>query len=580
MIDVQQEMVNKLTYLKENNPQQLQDMLYQMRVSTKLYVETVHCDILTESLSDAEKLAFLNGELDREIYMPDYMVKMYDIYDDIFAGRKTDAAFVLYRGAAKSSIKVMATCKAIAFALEPSIVFISESKRQATLDNLRVQDIFENNKVLNLIFGNLKGNIWNQELSVFNNNGYTISLHATGMGSRIRGINYLGQRPSLVIPDDFESETNCNTISGRENVLNTINNKILKMGDYVYKIVFQGTIVHPDAFLSQIISGDISRFSGRKGAIVYQGISDTDSIRFDDVKKRWIADPPEMFKIGEPAWKSRYPYEYIKKEFTYQLQIGKGSKFWQILQEWWNIPRHDTSPVFETDKIVELKDAILKRFRNIHYLEVTREGKVKKIPVNLYEGFDPAIARNKVNDYTIDYILAVTPEGNRVIVEIFQGKIGAVEQVDRIIETNQRYYIQEACIETFAYQASLKEHVDDRARKLKIRVFTSDYNDTTNTKGGKYKLGLTHLVNRGGLSYLSTVDNIGMHKRELGNFDVKSINDDSCDGLFLAENAAKKYPNPQNYDVDEYIKSVRKMESRSYKDKRIYRKNKRSLIAI
>lgn len=575
MISVQQTIIDRLTALSEADPEGFKALLYNMRNDSKLFAEMICSDILTENLTDQQKRQYLEGTLDREVYMPQYMQRMYDAYDDMFMGRKFNSAFILYRGAAKSTIKVIATVKAICFALEPGILFISESQRQACLDNERVMDIMTTNPVLLSIFGNMKGPIWNKEMSTYNNNGNIIALHATGMGSRIRGHHYLGQRPSFVICDDFESEGNSLTKEMRSKVLNTINSKILKLGDYIYKLVFQGTIIHPECFLPKIMTGEITRFSGMKGTIIVQAISNSPSIKYNDVKKRWQAEPAEIFKIGDPAWPSRYPYTYINDEIQYHKEINGGANFWEVLQEWYNIPRHDSAPVFKTEMITKLENAELKRFENMHYIEITELGKITKIPVRLYEGYDPAISRNKAADSSVDYILATMPDNRKVIVEIYRDKIGPEEQIQRILETNRKYYIQEAMIETFGYQLALKEMVEKRARDNKLRLFASEYKDNSRSKGGKYKLGLANAVNTGEICYLPCVKNIEEHKTELANFSVESIHDDTIDGLFLAYCAAEKYAPPANMDVDKYIAEKKKLNNRAYSGK-----PKRSIMAL
>jgi len=576
MISIQQTIIDRFTKLSEEDPEGFSLLLHNLRNDTKLFAEMICSDILTENLTEKQKQEYINGTLDREVYMPKYMQRMYDSYDDMFMGRKFNAAFILYRGAAKSTIKCIATVKAICFALEPGILFISESQRQACLDNERVMDIILNNPVINSVFGSLKGPIWNKEMSTYNNNGNIIALHATGMGSRIRGHHYLGQRPSLVICDDFESEGNSLTLQMRAKVLNTINSKILKLGDYIYKLVFQGTIIHPECFLPKIMTGEITRFTGMKGTIIVQAISDSPSIKYNEVKKRWQSEPAELFKIGTPAWPARYPLSYIKDEVQYHREINGGANFWEVLQEWYNIPMHDSAPVFKTEMITLFENAELKRFENMHYIEVTTLGKITKIPIRLYEGYDPAISRNKTADSSVDYVLGVLPDNKKVIVEIFRDKIGPEEQIARILETNRRYYIQEAMIETFGYQLALKEMVEKRARDLKMRLYASEYKDNRQSKGGKYKLGLANAVNTGEIMYLPVVKNIEEHKMELANFAVESIHDDTIDGLFLAYCASEKYAPPAAMDIDKYIAEKTKLNSRAYNNKKV----RRSVMAL
>ena len=83
--------------------------------------------------------------------------------------------------------------------------------------------------------------------------GYLIGV---GFKTRIRGIKHIidgaPYRPTKVVADDFESEANTATSEQLKNIVRKIKSElepIGKAGDF--RLVFEGTIVHPESYLAR-----------------------------------------------------------------------------------------------------------------------------------------------------------------------------------------------------------------------------------------------------------------------------------------------------------------------------------------
>lgn len=539
--------------LRSMSPEQLQQLSTDMWNDTKLFAKICFPHILTENLSPEEKQGYLDGTLPMEVYMPDFHQKIYNGYDLLFQGVKQNMGIVVYRGSAKTTSKVIATTKAICFALEPFILFINETVEQAAVDLEAVKSEIEDNEIINLLFGNLKGDVWNARMATFFVGPHVVALKATGLNSRIRGIKFGNQRPTLAISDDFESEGNSLTDLGREKVNIAIESKILKLGDYIYKLVFQGTIIDNRAFLANIEKNP--RFNGSKGIIIRAELSHTNSIYYDRVSENYRAAPAALFNIGTPSWPRRYPLEYIQREFEMAKTVNGGQNFWQFLQEYYNIPKHTVTNEFKPEKFQE-ENAVLKNFKGFNFLEYA-DG--KKEAVYLFEGFDPAAGRGDNNDFSTHCILAVNPSGKLIVVNLSEQRIDIDQQADLIIKTNRARKIRATGLEAYGYQLTLKNYIQKQADAQKVRVNLVKYSDSRS--GGKNKLKelLGPMIDRGELVYLKGCPIIDTLKMQMANFSSKSVHDDLLDAVFLAVWVAGN-AKPSAVNVDKRITELKQMD--------------------
>ena len=98
--------------------------------------------------------------------IPDFHKPIYTALDK----RHRYMSFVLFRGSGKSTLShSIKGLHNICFQKEKYIVFISESIDQAAADLIGIQDEIVSNDMIQMLFGELKGKIWNVEESEFAN---------------------------------------------------------------------------------------------------------------------------------------------------------------------------------------------------------------------------------------------------------------------------------------------------------------------------------------------------------------------------------------------------------------------------
>ena len=538
------------------------DLIEKMSTDTALYAEIVHCDILTDDLTDDEKIRFIKGTLPREVYMPVFHQKMYAHYDLLLANKITYMSNVLFRGGAKSTIKNIVECKIICYMLKQVSMYIGSAKDQSAADALAVQDIIQNNPIIRILFGKIDVRIGNAYKKVFYHHAFKKehALFATGMNSKIRGLTYKKRRPNIIWVDDFEDpETNCRTKDGRKKTLQTIKSKILRMGDYIYSMIFQGTIAHHEAFLATIKNHPT--FSGPMGRYLECPISKSPSLKYDSNKGRWILLSKENFQIGTPSWPARYGVDYIKQALgEYTNERGESDDLWQMLQELYNIPKTDTEIVFDVDKIHKLSGIKFRTHQHITYLEMNTQTGIKYIPVLTFDGVDPAAGRELHNDRFIKMTIAVPPGGNPIIIDIDAGRYSFMQQLDIIINSAEKYKPTKTCIETFGVQLQLYEQILDKKKEKNLDIRLVKYNRTSISKSDKLKNALTTLINTGKVSYIAGCRNIDLFLEEVAGWSIGDTTDDTLDAFFDCLFAAGK-KKANKISIEELIKEYNKIDS-------------------
>jgi len=466
--------------------------------------------------------------------VPQFHSDIYNIHDQLARGNGTYAALVLFRGAAKSTIKTISSSHDISYRLEKVSVFTSEAEDQCMRDLMTIQNEILENEILGRLYGVNKGKIWNQHEALFSNGCY---LTAKGFRSRIRGIKFGHNRPSKVVADDFESELNTKTQEQREDVLNRINSALLPAGDVNYKLIFQGTIVHPDSFLANI-KNEKTRpdlFKEPNGYYFERGISS------------------DHLNIGEPTWKKRFPIDVIKAKKQYYEQINGGANMWEFWQEYYNIPRLAGAPVLNMEAIVEM-DCIFKKYETFKYIKFSNG---TCLPVNTFLGCDPAIALTDKSDRSIFFVMGIFPNGSYIILDIIADRMDVEKQRDTVFKLHEKYHFNGVTIETVAYQLALLQLV--RSEQMRQgKFFPINKFDKKINKGNKFKEGLSVPINTRQVSYIKGCPNIGLLKEEGAGFSGGlTEHDDTLDGMYLSVIHGRK---PFNIDVQKQIEEMRFVE--------------------
>lgn len=199
-------------------------------------------------------------------FLPSYFERPFpSISDAIFraidSSKSQKVVIAAPRGWGKTSIDGLAfPARNICYRLKKFIVHVSNTADAAIMvaRNLKQALITEDIKrgdIIPTVFGNLKGSQWGEQKFVA---GSTFVM-PRGSGQQIRGLNYEGHRPDLIIVDDLEDAEAVMNEERREKLKQWFFADLMNSVDRSskeWKIVVVGTILHEAALLTQLLQDD------------------------------------------------------------------------------------------------------------------------------------------------------------------------------------------------------------------------------------------------------------------------------------------------------------------------------------
>ena len=149
------------------------------------------------------------------------------------------------RGHAKSTtVDMTYPLWAGCFEQEEFVVIISDTYTQAAEFINALKDEFENNPKIKWLFGNMKGDDWQDGEFVLSNG---IKYAAKGSGMKIRGIRHRHTRPTLMIFDDIENDENIKSAEQRQKLYHWFTKAAIPA------LARGGTILHFDSLVNKVM---------------------------------------------------------------------------------------------------------------------------------------------------------------------------------------------------------------------------------------------------------------------------------------------------------------------------------------
>ncbi len=428
-------------------------------------------------------------------------------------------SYEAYRGAAKTTLVSRLTTLILTAIKQEKrhVVIISSTLDVAkeSLDFIKME--LEENERLISDFDIKQGDVWSSEEIVFIANGVKIRIKIYGAGKKIRGANWLGIRPDLIICDDIENDENVESKAQREKLYKWFIKAIMKLParqNDSYNIIVVGTKLHHDGFLSRL-------------------------------QKR--AD----FK--------NYSYPLVKK-FPYNLD--ELDKFNISLKDVKDMIIDDNSlnKVELIKEYLEDKESFMSEFQN---QPLSKEGTsfsdyetFEEMPLcqSYTIGIDPALGKAK-GDYFAISILGSLDDKFYAITKMY--KIKATLMIDKIIQTYLQYYKYnkpiKIAIETVQFQEFFKDVLNDRSKSIGLNLPIVELKNTVNKE-----------LRIDGISPLVNNQSILIYKKshllidELDTY-PKSSHDDGLDSLEMAYRIAKR----PAFDYNQALKYLKRKEARN-----------------
>lgn len=223
------------------------------------------------------------------------------------------------RGHAKSTtVDMTYPLWAGCFEQEEFIVIISDTYTQAAEFINALKDEFENNPKIKWLFGNMKGDGWQDGEFVLSNG---IKYAAKGSGMKIRGIRHRHTRPTLMIFDDIENDENIKSAEQRQKLYHWFTKAAIPALARGGRAVVIGTILHFDSLVNKVMKQqDI--FKSWQTRVFYAITTDKDGTehalwpehRSLGKLRAMRDDPSDQEFVGSIAFAQEYQHKPFSEE--------------------------------------------------------------------------------------------------------------------------------------------------------------------------------------------------------------------------------------------------------------------------
>lgn len=291
-------------------------------------------------------------------FLPTYFNRPFaDVTNQIFRAiddpNKQKVVIAAPRGWGKTSIDALAfPARHICYGLKSFIVHVSNTADDAVMKarNLKNALVVEDRKrgdIIPTVFGDLKGIQWGEKQFVA---GKTFVM-PRGSGQQIRGLNYKGNRPDLIIVDDLEDAEAVMNEDRREKLKQwffaDLMNSVDRSSDK-WKIVVIGTILHEASLLTQLLKDD-----------TWERI--TISLCDDSLKSNW------------PQYMSDAQVEALYRAYANQ---GQADTF---AREYQNKPISGLDAVFRTEYFQYYEPSELSDDKDVFFVTIVDPAKTTKL---------------------------------------------------------------------------------------------------------------------------------------------------------------------------------------------------------
>lgn len=341
-------------------------------------------------------------------------------------------------------------------------------------------------------WGEFGAKTWKENEIVLKDNSMVL---ARGTGQMVVGLKHLNQRPTLVILDDPEDMDNTKTAEAMNYNLEWLLQQLLPTRDpLVGRVAVIGTPQHQRCMVETL------KGASNWKTLQYKALQ-------DDGTALW------------PEWMSA---EKLLKEKEGMDSIGKVSAWYREYQ---------CQVVGSEDQLFQ---SGMIRYYDGHVENVGRapllvlkleDGSVRKVPIILFMGIDPASSTSVKADYSVIMVVGIDDKGNRYVIDYFRRRVTPMVLSEEIMKMYERYRPAKTRIESVGYQEMLREYL--RSKKY---IPGLEIKETPRTMKSKRLEALQPYFAQG-LVYLKKehrdlVDELIMYPR--------GKHDDLLDGLYYA----------------------------------------------
>lgn len=362
--------------------------------------------------------SLLAGGFDQATKSPAFHQEMWQMYCSDFPR----IAVAAPRGHAKSTAGTIAYGLAsLLFRANRFLVIVSDTEAQAVMFLKSMVQELQNNTQLIEIFG-LKKNEKDEvaflkdtesDIIVELNDGYTFRVMAKGAEQKLRGLNWNGTRPDLIIVDDLENDELVMNKDRRDKLSRWFFGALMPSMSPTGKIRIHGTVLHQSSLLNSLMPQDSSRIRKETELKVWDDWP-------DGRPRGWLAVKYRAHDRGLRTflWPERFGRDYFLDKRQDYLDRG-------------------LSDLYSQEYLNEPIDESVAYFKRSDFLADTEE--VNKLPLRYYLAVDPAVSEDDYRDYSVFAIAGVDEDRVLHIRNIIRERIDSRSIVDYLLALQRHY---------------------------------------------------------------------------------------------------------------------------------------------
>jgi len=332
------------------------------------------------------------------------------------------------------------------------VIFISDTVDQAqeSLELIKIE--LEENPRLLRDFPEIcgVGRLWQAEEIVTRSR---VKIKVFGSGKRIRGQNYLGYRPDLIVLDDLENDENVRTKEQRDKLENWFSRSVMELGppDGSAQYLYIGTVLHYDSLMMRV---------KRRGDFVFHKFKAL--IRLPermDLWERWERIWQEDTSAGKSAAKQFYEANREEMDRGAKVLWPEAQPLYYLMEK-----RVANRPAFNAEYQNEPLDEELAVFRELHFYREAPRGLIT------YGAVDPALGKTR-GDYTAIIVLGRDRRDGKIyVLHADIGRFPPMKTVGKIIELQRRFRCVRWAVEEVAFQEMFKQVLVAESLKAGVPV--------------------------------------------------------------------------------------------------------------
>ncbi len=336
------------------------------------------------------------------------------------------------RGHAKSTAGTLAYGLAeLLFRSSRFALIVSDTEAQASMFLGAMKTELSDNEDLVELFG-IKKNEKNEvrflkdtetDIIVEFADGHTFRVMAKGAEQKLRGLNWNGTRPDLILVDDLENDELVMNQDRREKLRRWFMGALMPCMSPKGKLRMWGTVLHMDSQLNRLMPSDTGRFTRHSDLKTWTEWPDGRVRGWFSVKYR--AHNPEMTKF---LWPERFNKQHWQAE---REKYAADNALDLYSQEYMNNPIDESVAYFKRGDI----------------LPMTEEDKERKLPLSYYCTVDLAISEDSRADWSVFMVAGVDDNKVIYIVDIIRERLDGREIVDTLLALQRAYEFEAIGIE-------------------------------------------------------------------------------------------------------------------------------------